>query len=232
MEVKNDWKKYAIAFLITVIIFATAILLSNYLNNKRMDDVRTIEDKISTDIMSSETEYSLLSESSCTDVSKSTLSDELNSLGQKLTFEENSLSANDSDLIQLKTYYSLLQIKDYLLVKKIAEKCNRKNVSILYFYKKDCSDCNEQGYVLTYLREEYPDLRVYSFDTDLNISAVQTLALMFKIGNRFPAVVVNEKTFNGLMDKNKLTSTLPAWLLATSTATSTKTSSTSSSANR
>lgn len=227
MEIKTDWKKYLIAFLITVIIFATAILLSNYLNNRRMDSVRTIEDKISTDIMSSETQYSLLSESSCKDISKSTLSDELNSLGQKLTFEEGSLSADNPALIQLKTYYSLLQIKDYILVTKIAQKCNRNSVTILYFYKKGCSDCDEQGYVLTYLREEYPDLRVYSFDTDLSIPTVGTLASMFNVNNSLPAIVINEKTYTGLQDKDQIIKVLPKWLLATSTATSTVVSTTS-----
>lgn len=222
MEVKNDWKKYAISFLITVIIFIAAILLSNYLSNKRLDNVRSIGDKIATDIMSSETQYSLLAESSCDDIGKSTLSDELNNLGQKLTFQEGSISASDSDLTQLKKYYSLLQIKDYLLVKKIAEKCNRKNASILYFYRKDCADCNEQGYVLTYLREKYPELRVYSFDKDLNISALDTLASMYKVNNEFPVVVINGKTYTGLMDKDKIIKILPAWLLATSTATTTK----------
>lgn len=222
MEVKTDWKKYLIAFLITVMIFATAIFLTNYLNTKRIDNVRTIQDKIATDLMSSETQYSLLSESSCKDVSKTTLSDELNNLGQKLTFAESSLSADNSDLLHLKTYYSLLQIKDYLLVKKISEKCNRKNISILYFYKKDCSDCTEQGYVLTYLREQYPDLRVYSFDAELDTPALQTLISMFEVKDQFPTIVINEKTYSGLMDKDKIVKILPAWLTATSTkATST-----------
>lgn len=222
MEVKTDWKKYLIALLITIIIFATAILLSNYLNTKRMDNVRIIADKIATDIMSSETQYSLLTESSCDSVSNSTLSNELNSLGQKLTFQENSLSADNSDLIQLKTYYSLLQIKDYLLVKKIAEKCNRKNVSILYFYRKDCAHCDQQGYVLTYLREAYPDLRVYSFDTELSVSALQTLASIFKIGDNLPTIVINGKKYEGLLDKDEIVDILPTWLISTSTATSTK----------
>jgi len=225
MEIKTDWKKYLIAFLITVIIFITAIAFSNYLNNKRLDNVRAIGDKIATDIMSSETQYALLAESSCEDISKNTLSTELNSLGQKLTFEEGSLAANNPDLIQLKTYYSLLQIKDYLLIKKIIEKCNSKNVSILYFYQKDCKDCNEQGYVLTYLREQYPSLRVYSFDMDLNIPALKTLAAIFKIGEQFPTIVINTKTYSGLKDKNEILKLLPAWLVASSTATSTNTTS-------
>jgi hypothetical protein len=227
MEVKTDWKKYLIAFLITVIIFATAILLSNYLNNKRTDNLRLIQSKIATDILSSETQYALLTESSCNDIGNTTLSDELNNLGQKLTFQENNLSASRDELIQLKTYYSLLQIKDYLLVKKIIEKCNRKNVSILYFYEKDCSDCNEQGYVLTYLREQYPDLRVYSFDMDLNNPALQTLASIYKIGDEYPVLVINENTYDGLANRDKILKVLPSWLVSTSTATTTKATSTS-----
>lgn len=220
MEVKTDWKKYLLAFLITLIIFATAISFSNYLNNKRLDTVRNIERKIATDIMSSEAQYDLLSESSCEDIGNSTLSEELNNLGQKLTYEEGSLSADKDDLLQLKTYYSLLQIKDYLLTKKIVEKCARKNVSILYFYRKDCKECNEQGYVLTYLREKYPELRVYSFDTDLNNPAIQTLASIAKVKD-YPTIVINNKPHQGLMDKDKIMEILPAWLTTTATSTAT-----------
>jgi thiol-disulfide isomerase/thioredoxin len=218
---KLDWKKYVITFLITIIIFATAIIFANYLNNKKMDSLRTITDKISIDIMSSETQYSLLAESTCKDIGTNALSQELNNLAQKLTYAENTLNTGGDDLLSLKTYYSLLEIKDFLLMKKISAKCNTKPVFILYFYKLGCTDCDEQGYVLTYLREQYPNLRVYSFDYDLNVSAVKTLISLYKVGNDLPAIVIDDKVYNGFIDKDKLTSLLPSWMLATSTATST-----------
>lgn len=218
-----NWKKYAFTFLITVVIFATALALSNFLNSKKINNVKDIEDKISTDILSSETEYELLSESACKDLTGDVLSDELGALAQKLTYTEQTLSNNSSDLLRLKTYYTLLQIKDYLLMKKVSAKCNTKPVFILYFYTTDCADCEQQGYVLTYLRESYPALRVYSFDYNLDNPALRTLISLYKVKNITPSMVIDDKVYSGFMDKDKLTGILPKWLFATSTsATSTK----------
>jgi hypothetical protein len=222
-----NWKKYLWTLLITVAIFITAFTLSNYFNDKKINNLKDIADKISTDIMSSETQYDLLAESSCKDITSNVLSQELNTLAQKLTYSEQNLNNNSSDLLRLKTYYTLLQIKDYLLMKKISVKCGTKPVFILYFYSKDCTECEQQGYVLTYLREQYPDLRIYSFDYNLDNPALHTLISLYKVKNTLPALVINDKVTNGFIDKDKLTATLPTWMLGTSTATTTKGVSTS-----
>jgi hypothetical protein len=222
-----NWKKYVWTFLITVIIFITAIALSNYFSNKKIASLREIEDKISTDIMSSETQYALLAESSCKDLSSDVLSQELNALAEKLTYTEQNLGNNSADLLRLKTYYTLLQIKDYLLMKKISVKCNTKPVFILYFYSTNCTACEQQGYVLTYLRSLYPDLRIYSFDYNLDNPTIRTMISLYKIGEIVPAIVINDKVYSGFLDKDKLEGYLPVWMLATSTATATKNLSTS-----
>jgi hypothetical protein len=222
-----NWKKYLWTLLITIAIFTTAFILSNYFNDKKINNLKDIADKISTDIMSSETQYDLLAESSCKDISSNILSQELNALAQKLTYSEQNLNDNSSDLLRLKTYYTLLQIKDYLLMKKISVKCGTKPVFILYFYSGNCSECEQQGYVLTYLREQYPDLRIYSFDYNLDNPALRTLISLYKVKDTVPAMVINDKVYNGFIDKDKLTGFLPAWMLATSTATTTKGVSTS-----
>jgi hypothetical protein len=216
-----NWKKYIWTLLITLAIFATAIGLSFFFNNKKLDSLKDIEAKISTDIMSSETQYALLAEASCKDLAGDVLSQELNAFAQKLTYTEETLNKDSADLLRLKTYYTLLQIKDFLLMKKISLKCNTKPVFILYFYSADCSLCEQQGYVLTYLREQYPNLRIYSFDYDLDNPALRTMISLYKIKEPAPAIVINDKVYNGFLDKDKLTSILPAWILATSTATTT-----------
>jgi len=217
-----DWKKYLLTFLITLMVFATAIILSNYLGSKKINDLKEIEDNISIDIMSSETQYNLLAESSCRDLTGDVLSQELNTLAQKLTYTETTFGKNSPDLLRLKTYYTLLQIKDYLLMKKISVKCNTKPVFILYFYSNDCSKCEQQGYVLTYLREQYPNLRIYSFDYNLDNPALRTLISLYKVSEVTPALVINDKVYNGFIDKDELVKTLPAWMTATSTSTTTK----------
>jgi hypothetical protein len=226
MEINNqiNWKKYFYAFVITAIIFATAIYLSNYFEQKKIDDIRTIQDKISIDILSSETQFSLLEESSCADLGgQSALSDELGSLEDKLTYTERDRGVNDPEVQTLKQYYSLLEIKDYILMQKIAEKCGKSPLTIIYFYSTDnsCADCEREGYVLTDLRTQFPDLRVYSFDYNLDISAVKTLIAISKVENDLPAVFIKDKMYYGFQSESDIEKIMPE-LLATSTATTTQ----------
>src|SRR3989338_5468479 len=108
-----DWKKYVIVFLFTVGLFLSASYVSNYFGNKKIDQLKLIQDKISIDILSSETQFSLLSELSCKNVSGSLLSGELDELGHKLDWGQSNLGATE-EVLYLKKYYSLLEIKDYL----------------------------------------------------------------------------------------------------------------------
>ncbi len=187
-----DWKKYLLVFLITGAIFGTAVYLSQSASNRRIAEIRETEDAIAIDILSSETQYDLLAESSCSDdASGPVLSEELNSLADRLSYAENKLGTDNTEVTGLKRYYSILEIKDYLLTNKITEKCKTKPSIILYFYSNqgDCPECERLGYVLTYLRNEYPDLRVYSFDYNLDLSAVRTLRSMLRVENKLPATI-------------------------------------------
>ncbi len=224
----TEWKKYLFSFAITLVIFVTAILLSNYFSNKKLTELRNIQDKISIDILSSETQFSLLEESACSDLGSGSLSTELGTLEDKLAYTEDQRGANDPEVRTLKQYYSLLEIKDYLLMNKISEKCKKTPISVIYFYADDntCSDCQREGYVLTHLRETYPDLRVYSFDYNIGVSAVDTLIKTNKIKDELPAVIVKGNThygFQSVEDLEKLMPELAKMKAATSTtATSTK----------
>ncbi len=208
---KIETKKYIYVLVITSLIFFTAIYFSNYFNKKKLEEVKSIGDKIAIDILSSETQFALLQESSCKDVSSSVLSEEINNLAAKLSYTEEQFGSDNDEVVGLKKYYSLLQIKDYLLNKRIAGKCGIESYFIIYIYSNegDCPDCTEEGYVLTYLREKYPDLRVYSFDKNLDLSAVKTLLSIFKIEGELPAIILDEKVYYGLKKKEDLESLLP-----------------------
>ncbi|MEI6842998.1 MAG: hypothetical protein WCK48_00590 [bacterium] len=213
---KIDWKKYLFTFIITAIIFATAIYLSNYFNQKKIDEIRGIQDKISIDILSSETQFSLLEDSSCANIGgSSALSTELGTLEEKLTYAEKNNSVNDTDIQTLKRYYSLLEIKDYILMNKISEKCKKTPLTIIYFYstKNDCSDCEKEGYVLTQLRQDYPELRVYSFDYDLDLSAVKTFISIYKVENKLPVVFIKGKPYYGFQSIDDIEKAMPELLV-------------------
>ena len=199
MDNNIDWRKYLIVFLITVSLFLTASYVSSYFGNKKVDQLKAIQDKISIDILSSETQFSLLSELSCKNVSDSVLSGELDELGSKLDWGQKNLGSTD-EVTYLKKYYSLLEIKDYLLMKKISSSCGVKSAFILYFYTtaENCSLCNEESLVLTNLRQKYPELRVYSFDYSTDLSAVKSMIQIYKIKDtELPALILNEELLTG-----------------------------------
>lgn len=206
-----DHKKYLFVFIITTIIFASAILLSNYFSRKKVDEIRSIQDKIAIDILSSETQFSLLESSACKDVGTSTLSSELGSLADKLAATEQERGFDDPTVETLKKNYSLLEIKDYLLMNQIGEKCKKMPLSIIYFYSTDssCPDCERQGFVLTRLRDQYPSLRVYSFDYNLDLSAIKTLIKITKINGKLPALYINDKAYYGFQSIEDLENAVP-----------------------
>ncbi len=194
-----DWKKYLIVFLFTTGIFLSASYISNYFSGKKVTQLKTIQDKISIDILSSETQFSLLSELSCKNISDSVLAGELGELGNKLEWGEKNLGMTDT-VSYLKKYYSLLQIKDYLLNKKISERCGNKAAFILYFYTTAdyCSECEKESLVLSDLRERYPELRVYSFDYGIDLSAVKSMLEIYKIKDtKLPALVISDEVLTG-----------------------------------
>ncbi|MDQ5961637.1 MAG: hypothetical protein QG669_29, partial [Patescibacteria group bacterium] len=63
-----DSKRYIIVFFITLGIFSAAFWVSNFFSDQKTQQIKSIQDQISIDILSSETQFSLLQELSCKDV--------------------------------------------------------------------------------------------------------------------------------------------------------------------
>ena len=231
-----DYSRYVYSFVITIAIFATAIYASKFFINEKADNVKSIQDNIAINILSDETQFDLLKEVPCSNLDTNILSDELSKIGDRLSYLEANSAAGDSEVLYLKKYYSLLQIKDYLLTKRLSDKCsNKKATYIIYLYSnsKNCESCRKQSLVLTALRQKYPDLRVYSFDYDLDLSAIETLKRAYKVPESFPIIILEDKVMSGYMDTDALESKLPEIFKASSTAaTSSKLLNSSSSSTK
>lgn len=222
----KDTRKYVLTFLITATIFATAFYVANRLDDRRIAEIRSIQESIAIDLLSSETQFELLGQLDCDTIEEQPiLSGELSDLAERLSYTENRLASDNPEVIGLKKQYSILQIKDYLLMQEISEKCETRPVSILYFYSNegDCPDCARAGEVLTYLRTQYPELRVYSFDYNLDLSALQTLIALRNVRDELPAFVINNRRTYGLKTVSEMEELIPEIAtLATTTATSTR----------
>ncbi len=228
--------RYILAFAITGAIFATAFYLATYLDNRRVADIQTTADNLSIDLLSSQTQFELLGSLSCSALGeRPVLSEELNSLAERLSVAENNLGTDNAQVVQLKKQYSLLEIRDYLLLQQISQKCSDiKPISILYFYSNagDCKDCEPAGEVLTYLRTTYPTLRVYAFDYHLDLSALETLIHLKQINGgsegALPAFIINDGApIHGLKTVDEMEALIPnldSLRASTSTATTTASS--------
>jgi len=228
MQQHLSTKKYIIVFFITLGIFAVIFLLSDYLYNKRIAQVKAIEDNIGKNILESEIQYALLSDVSCdSDQSgNSLLINEINKLTDRLAYMEEQRGAEDTEVINLKKYYSLLQVKDYLLLRERAKQCGEKPLSIIYFYSNsgNCDDCKKMGYVLTSMRKDYDTLHIYSFDYNLGLSAIETLKSIYKLEDKFPVLIINRKPYYGFKTREEIEALIPE--LSSAHATSTKQSAT------
>ena len=224
-----------ISFIITVVLIGTVIYAISYLNQKRVAELNTIENQLSTDTLSVETQYALLENAPCEDFTQGSstedtlLSQEVSDIGDKLSYTEDKLGIKDPQVVQLKNQYTLLEIRDYLLTEQLARTCHLNPTVVLYFYTNsgECKDtCDRASYALSYLRQTYPSIRVYSFDYNLNLGALKTLEDIEKIQPRFPAFVIDHKQYYGFTTLTDFQKNFPAALFATSTAaTSTKTTS-------
>lgn len=209
-----------IALGITIALTGTVAYAVRYLNNARVAELSNIEDQISIDTLSLDTQFSLLEAAPCDSIASSTtLVSSLSDLGNRLAYAEGQLGADNPQVIRLKQQYSLLEIRDYLITKKLAEACGTKPVAVLYFYSNagDCADCDKAGYALSYLHDTYPKLRVYSFDYNLDIGALQTLITVMKVKNTLPAFVINGKHSYGFTSLADLEKEFPKGALATTT---------------
>lgn len=210
-----------IALFITAAISGTVAYAVNYLNSARVAELSAIEEQLSIDSLSLETQFSLLESAPCdSNASSVTLTTELADFGNRLSYAENQLGSDNSQVIRLKERYSLLEIRDYLITKQLAQACKTKPVTVLYFYSNagDCNDCDKAGYALSYLRDAYPALRVYSFDYNLDLGALKTFVAVTKVENTLPAFIINGKHYYGFTSLPDLEKQFPKGALATSTA--------------
>ncbi len=211
-----------IALFITIVLAGTVTYAVDYLNRARIADLSNMADQLSIDTISIDTQFSLLAETPCDSAASSTtLTSELSDLGTRLAYTEAQLGTDNAQVVRLKEQYSLLEIRDYLLTKQLAQACGTKPVTVLYFYSNagDCPDCDRAGYALSYLHHTYPALRVYSFDYNLDLGALQTLSAIYKIHGELPAFVIDGKTSYGFTSLTGLEKEFPKGALAASTTT-------------
>lgn len=208
-----SFKRYITVFIITGLIFTFTFWLSNQLSSSKLREVQDLEDQIALNILSTETRYSLLEDSSCEHLSSNNTDDiglnsELNDMIHRVKFMANQLGAQNEKVVSLKKYYTLLQIKDYLLTKELYNRCGTHIVSILYLYQDGCEECVKQSIVLDDLAKTYPEIRVYWIDKDLQTPALDTLVSILNI-KKTPSIIIKDKVYDSFQTVEDIEKHIP-----------------------
>ncbi|PIV68394.1 MAG: hypothetical protein COY38_04085 [Candidatus Aenigmarchaeota archaeon CG_4_10_14_0_8_um_filter_37_24] len=206
---KISWNKYFSVLLITTLIFVISFLISQIISSKTSEDISQIQKDISNYLLSLNLQSEIASEYICK-VDVLGLTKEKTLLGQQIEILEKSLGKENKIVKDLKKDYSLLSIRQWLLIKQFKENCNESTNIIIFFYsnKNNPSESESQGYVLDYLYQKYPEkVVVYAFDIDEDDPALNMIKKIYEV-KEAPSVVVNEKLFSGFQTKEKLESLL------------------------
>jgi len=202
---KISWEKYTSVFLMTVLIFVIGILLTGKLSTKTSEEIFEIQKQVRNYLLSLNLQSDIASEYICR-VDVFELTEDKFNLGQQIEILEKNLGKDNEIVKDLKEDYSLLSIRQWLLVKQVKEKCDKDINIILFFYsnKVNTSESESQGYVLDYLYEKYPDtVVIYAFDIDGDNPALNTIKAVYGV-KRAPSVVINERLFTGFQSKEKI----------------------------
>lgn len=197
---KADWRRYLLVLLITALLFGAGVVLGINLGNRKIENLRALQESLLTDTLDIETQFSIVEREPCTFVNTSTLADQLYEVGRKLDYLEGMIGKEDEYVLRLKKYYMLLEVRQWLFERKVQEQCHIPKDLILYFYSNDeekCPQCQEQGFILTYLRRKYPDsVSVYSFDVESDSVALTALKRRYSVEST-PSIVVDDRMLQG-----------------------------------
>ena len=201
---KMDWPKHTSVLIITILVFTTGILLGTIINDNKMIELTELSEELRISAMSSELEFTILSENPCKIGDLDFLGNELNDLAGKVEHMENQLGRDHREVLKLKNFYSIVQLRHYLLMSKLTKQCDLNLTNLVYFYSNegDCKVCNEQGFILSYLRNIYP-LNVYSIDINSENNAVRALKEVHDV-QISPSFIINGRLVEGYKTANQL----------------------------
>ncbi len=202
---KVNYSRLTAALSITILIFFSGFVGGYFLTSGKVTQLTELQNEIYTQSLSLDALFDLASENLCDEEGLIPINNQLNELGDKLTIiEEDTKRSLESQL--LANQYVALEVKHFLLIKEINQECGEKYSTILYFFAPDrneCTTCAAQGALLTEVKEQKPELMIYSFNWNIDSPVVERLLLDYDINN-IPTLVINGETFEGMLSPQEI----------------------------
>ncbi|MEW6528385.1 MAG: hypothetical protein AB1391_00705 [Candidatus Micrarchaeota archaeon] len=207
MERKINISIYITAFIIASILFLLGIFIGWQIAFSAISQIKDEYEKLRVSDYALEVMFLMnYSDEFVCELYKEQLNkfgEEAIEFGKKIDFMENQKGKMDSEVMRFKASYNLLQLRNYLLLEKTQKKCNATHTILLYFYSNENYDARvDQGIIIDQIRSKI-NITVYAFDIHVDSPPVKMFIRMQNV-TRVPAIIVNNKKYEGYMDREKL----------------------------
>ncbi len=192
--------------LLLAIVFSIGVLLGNQWKSYRSDEITNVLQQSELDAESFLVEQELFEnfETNCPLAEKrlGSLGQELWQLGKVLGATDAKERLGEENYAFLKRKYHLMQIRTYILDKKLQEDCNSTRNVILFYFQQQNPDSEQQGKILDELVKTH-NLHVFAIEYKYS-RELAFLEDYYDI-REGPTIVVNfEHTLPGLTSKEQL----------------------------
>lgn len=207
--------RYFVAAVMTISIFLLGLMLGLIVEDKRIRMSQADEKSQELEFKSMQLQYEYINqlslENNCPAILE-TFEENIENLEASRIRLENYLKSskfNKDDFNRLKRDYTISQIQYWLFAKKKKQLCDSEDVSILYFFAEDkaCPDCNEQSFVLTYMKKLFgSDLLIFSVNT--NFTQEPMISILEKSYNvtEYPTMLIDNRKIEGFRNKDEVLS--------------------------
>jgi len=202
---KVNYSRITAALSITLLIFFSGFVGGYFLTSGKISQLTELQNEIYTQSLSLDALFDLASENLCDTKGLIPINNQLNELGNKLTIIEKDTSRSFEAQL-LAEQYVALEVKHFLLIKDINQECGKKYSTVLYFFSPDrgeCSNCAAQGALLTEVKEQMPELMIYSFNWNIDSPVIDRLLLDYDV-DTIPTLVINGKKFEGILGTQEI----------------------------
>jgi hypothetical protein len=210
---KINKRFYALAGIITLVIFLFGVSLGILIEGERVDYVEGNRNREKVEYESLQLQYLYLSylsssgrEESCKAFT-ATLNQYIKKTDETRVKLEDYMSKGNvytEEFQLLKREYIQSQINFWILSKKTKELCKTDYVTVLYFHSQDCADCKNQGYILDYLKKQFDErLLIFAFDTNYTEEPMIELLKNTYNVTQTPTIIVEEDRYEGFQSKDQ-----------------------------
>ena len=206
-------RRYAIALIFVLLIFAAGTLFGSYLSKERIDYLENEVYLHRLNFQSLQLQSLFLSSliiqnrtANC-EALNYFLEQNLESVAEAQDNVEKYMRESDKTVFyNYKREYIQAQINYWLIHQEVKKICEPNQVAILYFYSNEaCNNCGAQGTILEYLKNKFgQSMLLFWLDADLTSEPmIEIIKKTYNI-TELPTIVIEDETHKGIMTKTEL----------------------------